>query len=232
MNLKAYIPWQAKIAAKLMLSRLPLNYRFWKRMGVFEHGHMEQPDYAYGVFRKHFDRADFARKSNCFVALELGPGDSLFSAVLATAFGASASYLNDTGSYAGRDLAPDQALVSYLEEHGFRMPSLSAISSLEEILDVCNAHYQIGGLASLSKIPDRSVDFIWSQAVFEHIRKDVFLDTMRELRCVLHNHGVSSHCVDLRDHLGGALNNLRFPESLWEQDAIANAGFLYQPPTL
>ena len=116
-------------------------------------------------------------------------------------------------------------LISYLEEHGFRMPSLSGISFLEELLDVCNAHYEVRGLASLRNIPDQSVDFIWSQAVFEHIRKDFSLDTMRELRRVLHNDGVSSHCVDLRDHPGGALNNLRFPKSLWEKDAIANAGF-------
>ena len=34
-----------------------------------------------------------------------------------------------------------------------------------------------------------------------------------------------SHKVDLRDHLGGALNNLRFPESLWESNLWANSGF-------
>ncbi|MDA1082337.1 MAG: methyltransferase, partial [Gemmatimonadetes bacterium] len=28
-----------------------------------------------------------------------------------------------------------------------------------------------------------------------------------------------------RDHLGGALNNLRFSESIWESDFFASAGF-------
>ena len=50
---------------------------------------------------------------------------------------------------------------------------------------------------------------------------------MRELRRVLRNDGVFSNRVDLRDHLGAALNNLRFPESLWERNAIAKRRFLY-----
>ena len=225
MNLKIFIPWQAKIAAKLVLSRLPLNYKFWKRLGLFVHGHMEQLEYAHGVFRKHFDRVAFGRKEDGFVALELGPGDSLFSALLASAFGSSLTYLVDVGSYAKREMAPYRAMLDYLVNNGFPVSGLSSISSLNELLEACNARYEVGGLASLRKIPDRSVDFIWSQAVSEHIRKDAFLDTMRELRRVLQNDGVSSHCVDFKDHLGGALNNLRFPKLLWEQDAIANAGF-------
>ena len=100
MNLKNRIPWWAKIIAKLILTRLPLSYSFWKRFGLFQLGHMEQADYAYGVFRRHFDRVDFTRKFDGFVALELGPGDLLSSAPLAYAYGASASYLIDTGCYA------------------------------------------------------------------------------------------------------------------------------------
>ena len=225
MNLKNRIPWWAKIIAKLILSRLPLSYSLWKRFGLFQLGHMEQADYAYGVFRRHFDRVDFTRKFDSFVALELGPGDLLSSAPLAYAYGASASYLVDTGCYAKENLAPYQTMIDYLANQGFTMLDSLAIRSLEELLQICNAHYEVEGLASLQIIPDQSVDFMWSQAVCEHIRKNEFLDTMRELRRVLRNDGVFSNRVDLRDHLGGALNNLRFPESLWERNAIANGGF-------
>ena len=225
MKLKTYLPWYVKIAAKLMLSRLPLTYKFWKRIGLFEHGQMEQPDYAYEVFKKHFDRVDFARKMDGFVAMELGPGDSLFSALLASAFGASASWLIDTGRYAQRDLAPYRAMLDYLAKVGLSVPRLSKIGSLNELLEVCNARYEVDGLASLRMMPAQSVDLIYSQVVCEHIRKKEFLDIMRELRRVLRDDGVSSHCVDLRDHLGGALQNLRFPEKLWERNFMANAGF-------
>ena len=76
-------------------------------------------------------------------------------------------------------------MIDYLAKQGFAMPDSSAISSLTELLQIYNAHYEVEGLASLRMIPDQSVDFIWSQAVCEHIRKNEFLDTMRELRRVL-----------------------------------------------
>ena len=34
-----------------------------------------------------------------------------------------------------------------------------------------------------------------------------------------------SHSVDLKDHLGGRLNNLRFSEDWWEKDWVAGSGF-------
>ena len=230
-SIKGKIPWHAKIAAKLVLSRLPVNYRFWKRLGLFQHGDMEKPDYAYRIFKRHFGRVDFPRKAGDFVALELGPGDSLFSAMIASRHGASTTHLVSEGDYAERDLTLYRQMDEYLEASvsidNISRPSFnwSSIGSLEELLTACNACYETDGLSSLRAIPDESVDFIWSHAVFEHIRKEKFLDTMRELRRVLRPDGVCSHIVDLRDHLGGALNNLRFPESLWESNFFANAGF-------
>ena len=225
MILKTRISWRVKVAAKLALSQLPIGYGFWKRLGLFQHGHMEQPDYACGVFKKHFDRVDFARKKGGFVALELGPGDSLSSALIASASGASATYLIDTGSYAQRDFSPYRALLAYLERNGQRVSCWSAIHTLDEMLAFCNAHYEVDGLASLRRIPDHSVDFVWSNAVCEHLRKEEFPAIFRELSRVLRPDGVQSHTVDLRDHLGGALNNLRFSESFWERKAIINGGF-------
>ena len=40
-----------KIAAKLVLARLPLDDTVGKRVHLFECGHMEAPCYAYGVFK-------------------------------------------------------------------------------------------------------------------------------------------------------------------------------------
>ena len=48
---------------------------------------------------------------------------------------------------------------------------------------------------------------------------------LRELRCIQRHDGVSSHRVDLKDHLGGALNNLRLQERTWESDFMSNSGF-------
>src|SRR6185503_2514576 len=49
------IPWWGKIAAKVVLARLPLDYRVWKRLHLFQHGTMEEPGYAHQVFKDHFD---------------------------------------------------------------------------------------------------------------------------------------------------------------------------------
>jgi hypothetical protein len=48
---------------------------------------------------------------------------------------------------------------------------------------------------------------------------------LRELRRIQRQDGVSSHRVDLRDHLGGALNNLRFRERTWESGFVSRSGF-------
>lgn len=217
--------WPFKIVAKLILSRLPLGYRAWQRLGLFKHGAMEQPEYAYRVFCARFDGAEFACRDTGFVALELGPGDALLSALIAHAHGALACYLVDIGPFARRDLQPYRAMAAYLNARGLPAPDLTAVTNLDELLARCGAHYLTEGLASLKALPDRSVDFIWSQAVLEHIRRAELAETLRQLRRVLRDDGACSHRVDLKDHLGGALNHLRFPERLWETDRMARSGF-------
>ena len=66
---------------------------------------------------------------------------------------------------------------------------------------------------------------IFSQAVLEHVRADDFDETMRECRRILKPGGTFSNQVDLRDHLGGALNNLRFRRARWESNLFVRSGF-------
>jgi SAM-dependent methyltransferase len=186
---------------------------------------MLDPSYAHEVFATHFERTTFARRDEGFVALELGPGDSLFSSLIAHAYGGSASYLVDVGHFAVDDLDHYRAMADYLEGKGLRVADMTSIGSLEELLAACATHYETQGLSSLRGIPDESVDFVWSQAVLEHVRQAEFFDIMKELRRVVRADGVSSHTIDLRDHLGDALNNLRFSESLWESNFMATSGF-------
>jgi predicted SAM-dependent methyltransferase len=81
------------------------------------------------------------------------------------------------------------------------------------------------GLQSLKQIDAVSVDIVFSQAVLEHIHHNEFLDTMQQCRRILMPNGICSHQVDLRDHLGGALNNLRFSNRVWESNLFVNSGF-------
>lgn len=81
------------------------------------------------------------------------------------------------------------------------------------------------GFESWREIAAESVDLIFSQAVLEHVRKREFLETQEECFRVMKRGAVASHRVDLRDHLGGALNNLRFSEWVWESEFFARSGF-------
>ena len=47
MTLKRFVPWYARMGAKIVLSRLPLPYSFWHRIGLFSHGFMDEPEYAH-----------------------------------------------------------------------------------------------------------------------------------------------------------------------------------------
>ena len=219
---RTYIPWQLKIIAKIILSRLPFDYTFWKRLALFEHGHMQDANYAYEVFTDHFERAQPPAN---FVGLELGPGDSLSSALISHAFGSHSCYFVDAAPFAQTDLKLYQTMADFLEERGLPGPDINKLGSLEALLDSCSAHYLTSGLNSLQSIPSQSVDFIWSQAVLEHIKKADFFDTMQELRRIVREDGVCSHLVDLKDHLSKSLNNLRFSDTVWESGLMDFSGY-------
>ena len=221
----ARVPWWGKITGKLILAHAPVDYRIWKRLHLFEQGAMEVPTYAYQVFQKHFDQARSLRRLNNWIGLELGPGDSLLSAMVAYAHGASAYYLVDSGEYARAGVQQYRAMAKFLAEQDLSVPNAQYLESVNATLAACQARYGTLGLDSLRAIPDESVDFVWSHTVLQHVRRVEFLETMRELRRILRPDGVSSHWVDLQDCIGGALNNLRFRESVWESPFMADSGF-------
>ena len=216
--------WRLKIAAKLLLSRLPLPYRVWQRLSMFRHGRMDDPEYAIGVVERHMRNSGFEHLKGLAV-LELGPGDSVASAVIAHALGARSVYLVDVTADARKDIGSYVALCEELERRGLRPVKLSQSDSVATMLGRCGARYLTDGLASLAQIPSGSIDFAWSHAVLEHVALADFAATMEELRRVLSPAGVTSNRVDFEDHLVGSLNNLRFATSRWETPAFRRSGF-------
>ena len=218
------LPWWCKIGAKLILSKFPLRYGFWGKVGLFRHGAMDEPEYAAGVFQKHLERVGRIPEGD-YVALELGPGDSLVSALSAYYNGITKYYLVDAGHFASDNPEVYRHFLNKLQEANTLQKSFDEWKTVDELMWRVGASYMTEGLKSLKQITDNSVDFIWSQAVLEHIREQEFDETMQELRRILKPGGVASHRVDLKDHLGGALNNLRFSNRLWEKDWMASSGF-------
>jgi len=223
-NIKQHLPWWSKIVAKLVLSRFPLSYNVWQKLNLFRHGNMNSPGYALSVFEAHLIRSGLKGRLLGRTILEIGPGDSIATAIISKSYGAKA-ILVDVGHFADQNLRPYFELCELLRKKGLRPPELSSESTLQDVLRACDGEYFTNGLASWKQISSESVDFIFSQAVLEHIPKDEFLPTMQECRRVMKPGSIASHTVDLRDHLGDALNNLRFSEQIWESNFFKSSGF-------
>ncbi len=178
---------------------------------------MDQLEYALGVFAAHERYARVYLPSD-FTVLEFGPGDSVATAVLAKVAGASRSWLVDQGAFASRDLAGYQALAQ-------RVSSDPQFESLEELLERCAATYLTAGVSSLAAVPSGSVDWVFSQAALEHVPLDEFDSLLHEIARVQRPGGVSTHRIDLRDHLGDGLHSLRFPTRVWESKLFRTSGF-------
>jgi hypothetical protein len=225
-RIRAVMPWWAKGALKLSLSRIPIKYHVRHRLMLAHHGAMTQPAYAHTVFRRHFDSVSFHRKeAGGFTAMELGPGDSLFSAMIAKAYGASASCLVDVGRFASENVELYRSMARHLTEQSLPAPDLSAARTIDNVCAACSATYEINGLESLRRLPSGSMDFIFSNAVLQAVRRDEFLDTLKELRRLTHPQGCNVHSIDLRDMMGMSLNHLRFSPRMWESNLIRESGF-------
>lgn len=217
--------WAFKIAAKLLLARLPVPYTFWKSLGVFRHGRMDSAEYPMKIFMLHVGRAYPRGLPPQSVILELGPGDSIASAIIGCAYGVKRAYLVDVGNFASKDVSFYRSLADDMRERGVNAPDLSCAASFEDILRICSAKYLTNGIVDLRQIPSGSIDFIWSHSVLEHVRKHELEAMLLELKRILKPGALSSHNIDFQDHLDGALNNLRFSENIWESSFFAESGF-------
>ncbi len=220
-SLKNATPWWAKVGLKVALARVPLDYDRWRRIGVFQHGFMLEPEYAGRIFESHLAHAR-GQLADGYTTLELGPGDSLATALIAYAHGGRRTWLVDAGAFASSDIAAYRA---FYEALGDRVPPPAP--SVAAMLESTGGRYLTAGLASLREIPSESVDFVFSQAVLEHVGLGEFDATLQELLRVMKPGAVSSHRVDLQDHLAHGLHSLRFPRHLWEAEWFARRSGFY-----
>ena len=224
-KIKKFVPWHSRILAKMILSRLPFGYRLWTRIGVFQHGAMESPDYAWGVVQKH---ANEIKGKTGWTGLELGPGDTITSAVIAPAFGARGLTLVDAGAFAVDTPSHYAKQVTALQRThpDAALPDLAECPDLAAVLDRVGGAYHTEGLRSIRTLQDGSMDLIFSQAVLEHVRRDEMPDLARAFRRLIRPDGKMSHVIDFKDHLGGKWNNMRISSKLWEKDWFAqDSGF-------
>jgi SAM-dependent methyltransferase len=219
--INSHLPWWLKLTIKLFISILPVKLSFWNKFGFFIHGDMLSISYSKKIFMKHFNRFKSHNKNKIFTMLEIGPGDSVTSALYARNFGASSVFLIDQDFYASTDLDFYQKVISHYNLKNIYFKS----NDFKAFLNENNTYYLTNGLNSFRHIKTSSIDFIFSNAVLEHIRKQDLEEYFIEMKRVLKPGGFISHTVDLKDHLGGGLNNLRFSDSFWDSNLVLNSGF-------
>lgn len=217
--------WALKIAAKILISRLPIPYDWWRSLGIFRHGQMDNFEYCLKIFELHADRAYPQGIPPALTVLELGPGDSIASAIIANALGVKQTYLVDVGNYANKNIVFYKSLVNYLRESGLNPTDLSEAKTIDDVLRVTNSYYLTNGLESLKEIASSSIDFVWSHSVLEHIRKHELDTFLKEIYRIMKPRAYASHNIDFQDHLVRGLNNLRFSEKVWESALFVNSGF-------
>lgn len=227
-NTKQGVPiaWWAKVAAKVVLSRIMPSYQVRQKLGLFRHGAMDrdplrqirQVEQVVGYYR------EFGRGSPRTI-LELGPGDSVGMAPVARAMGFDTSYLIDVGDFASQDMDVYTRLLDCLRDSGYSPPQGIDTSSRDAMLESVGSSYKTIGTRALEQIPDTTIDVLFSTAVLEHVARSEFRHLIDETFRIMRPGGIAHHQIDLMDHLGGALNNLRFSERAWEGSLMSNSGF-------
>jgi SAM-dependent methyltransferase len=186
---------------------------------------MDAYQYALKVFRLHMQRAFDTETVAGKTILEIGPGDSVASAIIGRAYGASQIILVDAGHYASESMGFYRELADLMRSHGLAAPQLSFARGLSDVLSCCHAKYFAAGVESFRGIETRSVDYIWSHSVLEHVPKVDVQRLLQECKRVLRANGVMSHNIDFQDHINHSLNSLRFSEAVWESPLMRNSGF-------
>ena len=218
--------WLAKIIIKVLLSRLPINFSIWKRFNIFKHGQMESFDYAKCIFEGHFNDLNLFNTIANPSILEIGPGDSLFSMIFSRKYSKNKFYFIDVKDFASKDIGIYYDLIRKLLKEGYlKNFDIKNNFSFDELLTFSNAKYMTSGLIDLKKVKNKSIDYIFSHSVLEHVRLNELEELISEMYRVIKPRGIISHNINYKDHLSESLNNLRFSEKIWESDLLANSGF-------
>lgn len=212
--------WFAKIIIKIILSRLPLDKSFLKKIGIFRNGKMNELEYSKKIFFGHLNDMRNIRDIKSPTILELGPGDGISTAIYASELDSPKVYLVDIGDYADKDMKKYLKIIEEID-----IKDVPELNSIFDILKRFNAYYLTNGIESLKTIEDESIDYLFSHSVLEHIRLQDFKPLVTEIHRIMKPTGLISHNINFKDHLGESLNNLRFSEKIWESNLFAKSGF-------
>ncbi|HUP83066.1 MAG TPA: methyltransferase domain-containing protein, partial [Candidatus Limnocylindria bacterium] len=165
--------------------------------------------------------------------LELGPGENLGQGVLLVAMGAK--------NYAGLDLHQPPHLE---DRHGYqaamellglaspgraklRAAEIFSVEGERVVFNPERVQYLYPRQSYDIRLPDGSIDYVFSHSVFEHIAHPA--KTVAAIAKVLRHGGLSAHHFDMRDHtdLSKPLEFLKADAAAWAARFDASNAHLY-----
>ena len=207
----AYLFWWLRLLFKIAANFVP--YFLWRKIKVFRHGYMDEVEYASLIFEKHLKANSSEWKGKTL--LEIGPGDSVITSLIAKSHGFVGSYLIDVDSYATKNIdIYNQAVFDINTRSPYR--ALEKYHSFEQLLNDTNTTYFTDGISSLKEIPDNSVDFLFSNSVLQFVKQDEVPLYLNEFYRILKPGGYASHTVDLKDMICGTIYHLSLSNKIWE----------------
>lgn len=211
---------------KSVKNLIPWKLRYWIKLTEAKHPGLipsvfkqkSEPKHYNDVFYQALETMGIENLKEKVIC-EMGPGQFLSHAFLAYQLGADRIYLLEIDDFAGQDedAKMSRALLLRAGMKKIRnLPEMEEWGTWKKCLKMLNARYYTDGIEGYRRIPDNTVDFVFSFSVAEHIRKNVIRETMQEMYRFMKHGGISYHAVDLKDHFGGGKNHLRFSETDWE----------------
>lgn len=183
----------------------------------------------YGQALNHHKIFSAYKSSEDSVVYEIGCGWHLAMALAFSTFGYASIKALDVTNHVRAELI--NTILQYFKEDGkFGKDHLVIFDSdniKQKIYDAYRIDLLIPGDSAHTGLEDQSVDFIYSQAVFEHISPELLPAIMKECHRVLKDDGVISFCIDYKDHYSSfdksitPYNFMRYSEKAWKK---------YNPP--
>lgn len=160
-------------------------------------------------------------------AMEFGSGRGLITPLLLSHAGARKVYAYDLQRLASVEQV--NAVIAQLATfYDGEWPEIADFDDLEQHYNIV---YRAPGDARATKLPDHSVDFIFSTATMEHIPVDQMRLILQECRRILSDIGKISFTIDYHDHYASAdqsigfMNFYQFSQKEWR---ALNPGIHYQ----
>ena len=219
------IPWYARIAVKMALKACRFRTASGRRSESIRTARCRTPIMRLRVFDKHLVASGFNGRSG-LIGLEMGPGDSASARQSLPRRGIFRDFFSSTPAITPIATSKSTEIwAGPARVTAGRRRTSSARGEFRRCLDGLRCDLSDRRTAIIPRIPAASVDLIFSQAVLEHVRRHEFAEVAAQMHRILKPDGIASHQVDLRDHLGGGLNNMRIASRWWETELMAGSGF-------